>query len=317
MRALRSLAFGIAVLLTMLLLLLANVGVWAFSRLLEPSALARTASTALRDPAVRGLVSSQVGEGIARAVLESGPLPGPVRRLLDLPARPSEAALAAALTERIDALLADTTTTAARDLAASAFGQVAGDVLQGAGATDPDWAERGLVVDLTPLGRLVLDLIDPSGGLGTAIPPGAATIRLLDGPVLSTAARAVRLLDALRWLLPLACITGVITILVLARYRVHALAWVGLCGVVAGTVSLLVASGAPVIASRATAVDPGRAGALAAALDEVTAGLVTQSAALAGLGLALVVTGIAGGAVVAHGDREPDPHHGWDAGRLS
>jgi hypothetical protein len=57
--------------------------------------------------------------------------------------------------------------------------------------------------------------------------------------------------------------------------------------------------------------------AMSAALEELTSGLVTQSAVLAGLGLALVVAGIAGGIVVSRGQPGPDARYGWDAGRLS
>lgn len=317
MSALRSLAFGIAVLATMLTLLVGNVGIWALSTLLDPSALTRTVTTALRDPVVRGYVSGRVGTQVANAVMDIGPLPAPVRRVLGLPARPSEARVAAALTQRIDELLANEATGETLVLAADAFEQLLVDVLEDAGATDPGWPERGLVVDLTPVGRLVLDRLDPSGGLGGALPVGSVTIQLVSGEVLATLVSLARLFDTLRWLLPLACVVAVVATLVLARYRVHALAWVGLSGVVAGTLSLLAASGVPVLAARLSTAEAGQGSAITAALDSVTASLVIQSAVLAGLGLALVVAGIAGGVVVAHGDAGHGARHGWDAGGLS
>ena len=127
-----------------------------------------------------------------------------------------------------------------------------------------------------------------------------------------------RLLDALRVLLPIGCAVAIALTLALARYRVHALAWVGLGGVVAGTVSLLVASGGPVLVSRSTDMAHDQAAAVTAALDTITAGLVIQSAALAALGLALVVAGIAGGVVVSRDDgSRHDLRHGWDPGGLS
>ncbi len=73
----------------------------------------------------------------------------------------------------------------------------------------------------------------------------------------------------------------------------------------------------PILVARARTVDPSEAAAVTAALDAITASLVTQSAVLAGLGLALVVAGIAGGVVVSHGSPGQDLRHGWDAGRLS
>jgi hypothetical protein len=116
----------------------------------------------------------------------------------------------------------------------------------------------------------------------------------------------------------LACGVAIAATLVLARYRVHALAWVGLGALVAGTVSLLVASGGPVLISRSGEMAVDQALAVTAALDTVTADLVIQSAALAALGLALVVAGIAGGVVVSRDDSSRrDLRHGWDAGGLS
>jgi hypothetical protein len=311
-------AFGASVLLTMLLLLVTNLGMWAFSGLVEPATLARAVGATLDDQVLRDRVSRTMGESLASAVIELGPLPSPVRRLLDLPARPSEAALAAALAERIDRLLEGGATDEAAVLVAAALSALVDDVLGDAAGAGGDVARDGLVVDLTPVGRTVLDRIDPSGELGGALPAGAVRIRLVDAAAMSLVVPIARLLDALRWMLPLACVVGIAAILVLARFRVHALAWVGLCGVVAGTVSLLVASGAPVLVPRLAAIDATAATALTTVLDGLTAGLVTQSAVLAGLGLALVVAGIAGGVVVARGDAPgQDPRHGWDVGRLS
>ena len=311
--ALRSLAFGASVLLTMALLLLANLGVWVFAGVLDQAALARATATAIGEPAVRGYVSRQVAVPIARVVLDQGPLPGPVRSALSLSARPSQTDLVNRLAERIDGLLADGADSPAVVLASSVF---AGRVR--AAFEDPDVVREGLVVDLSPIGRLVLDDLDRSGTLGGAVEPGSATIRLIDGDVAGTLLDLVRLLDALRVLLPLGCAVAIALTLALARYRVHALAWVGLGGVVAGTVSLLIASGGPVLASRPVDMPSDRAQAVVAALDTLTSSLVIQSAALAGLGLALVVAGIAGGVVVARDDSgRRDLRHGWDPGGLS
>ncbi|MEZ4597484.1 MAG: hypothetical protein R3C32_12080 [Chloroflexota bacterium] len=318
MSALRSLAFGTSVLLTMLLLLVTNLGMWAFAGLLQPSAVAHAMVESLADPTLRDRVSRATADRLAEVVIGLGPLPGPVRQLLDLPARPSEARLAAALAERIDGLLADGAGGEGAVLAAAALSGLVRDALDDAAAPGLDVARDGLVVDLTPVGRMVLDRIDPSGELAGALPSGAVAIRVVSAQVTSLLVPLLRLLDAVRWMLPLACVVGVAAILLLARFRVHALAWLGLCGVVAGTASLLVASGGPALLPRMGGLDATAATALTDVLDDLTAGLVTQSAVLAGLGLAPVVAGIAGGVVVARGDPpDRDPRHGWDAGRLS
>jgi hypothetical protein len=258
-------------------------------------------------------VSRQVAVPVARALLDQGSLPGPVRSALSLSARPSQTDLANKLGERIDGLLAEGADSPAVGLASSVF---AG--LVRAAVEDPALVRDGLVVDLSPIGRLVLERIDESGTLAGVVEPGVATIRLIDGDVAGALLDLVRLLDALRILLPVGCAVAIALTIALARYRVHALAWIGLGGVVAGTVSLLIASGGPVLASTSVDMPSDRAGAVVAALDTLTSSLVIQSAALAGLGLALVVAGIAGGVVVARDDSgRRDLRHGWDPGGLS
>ncbi len=308
--------FGVAVLATMVLLMAADIGVWAFASLLDPPALGRTVATVLDDPTARGHLSRRMGAQLAPAVIDLGPLPRPVRAVLGLPARPDPDALASRLAEHIDGLLASGASGDAVALAAGAFARLVDETLHGT-VTDEELASRGLTVDLTPIGRLVLDRLDQSGVLDGALTPGLVAVQLIDGPAMLWVARLVRLLDTLRWLLPIAWLVAAAAILVLARYRVHAFAWLGLCGVVAGTTSLLVASGVPILVARARTVDPSEAAAVTAALDAITASLVTQSAVLAGLGLALVVAGIAGGVVVSHGSPGQDLRHGRDPGRLS
>lgn len=311
--ALRSLAFGASVLLTMALLLVANLGVWLFAGVLDQAALTRATAAAIGEPAVRGYVSRQVAAPVARVVLAQGALPAPVRSALSLSARPSQTDLANKLAERINSLLADGADSPAIALASSVFAGLMREALE-----DPDLVRDGLVVDLSPIGRLVLESIDESGALAGVVEPDIATIRLLDGDVAGALLDLVRLLDALRILLPVGCAVAIALTIVLARYRVHALAWVGLGGVVAGTVSLLIASGGPVLASTSVDMPADRAQAVVAALDTMTSSLVIQSAALAGLGLALVVAGIAGGVVVARDDSgRRDLRHGWDPGGLS
>jgi hypothetical protein len=313
--ALRSVAFGFSVLLTTVLLLVCNLGVWLFAGVLDQAALTRAIAAAIAEPDVRSYVSRQVGVATAGVVLDQGNLRRPLEDALSLPARYTATDVAKELTRRIDALLADGADSPAVVLASSAFAQLVRDVLED---EEGDLTRDGLVVDLSPLGRFVLDEVDGSGTLAGAVGPRTATIRLIDGPVVSVLQDLVRSLDMLRVLLPAGCAVAIALTLALARYRVHALAWVGLGGVVAGTVSLLIASGGPVFASTAAEMPADRARAVVTALDTVTSSLVIQSAALAGLGLALVVAGIAGGVVVARDDSgRRDLRHGWDPGGLS
>jgi hypothetical protein len=313
---LRSLAFGAAVVLATTFLLLGNVSVWAFSSVLDPPALSRVAIASLRRPEVRRHVSTQLAAQLAPAVLALGPLPPDLRRVLDLPARPSEERLGAVLQRQVDAALADPASDTALRVAATAVGDAVTDLLDRSPGASGDGADA-LLVDLRDLVRLVLERSDPSGTLARALPPDVGTLRLVDDELVRTVAPVARLVDSLRWALPVVCAVVILALLVLARYRVHALAWVGLAAVIAGTLSLLAASGVPVLMPRLLGADEASTVAVTAALDGITASLVTQSAVLAGLGLALVVVGIAGGIVVSQEDRGADGYHGWDSGRLS
>ena len=55
---------------------------------------------------------------------------------------------------------------------------------------------------------------------------------------------------------------------------------------------MLVASGAPLIAGRLLGSHPDALASMEAALDDLTATLMTQSAVLAGVGLAMLIVGI-------------------------
>jgi len=195
--ALRSLAFGVAVLVTMLVLLASNVGIWALSTLLEPRAMARTVTAALQDQTVRRYLGGRVGAEVAEVVLELGPLPGPVRRDLGLGTRPSEAQVADALGERVDGLLANESSMGAPVLVADAFERLLGEVLREPGADDPDWRAHGLVVDLSRLGAGARPARS-HGRPGRRVAVGSVTLQLLSGEVMTAMVSVVRLLDALR-----------------------------------------------------------------------------------------------------------------------
>jgi hypothetical protein len=109
-------------------------------------------------------------------------------------------------------------------------------------------------------------------------------------------------MDALRWLLPALCVLAAVLVLLLARARLHAVAWLGLCLLLVGALCLLAATAAPIAASRLFGTHPDAVASTSATLDGLTASLVTQSAVLAGLGLAMLVVGITAGIVISHGD---------------
>ena len=313
----RSLAFGAAVVLAMVLLLAGNIGMWAFSSLLDAPSLTRTAAQALQRPEVRARIAERIAAQLAPAMIAAEPLPPNVRRILDVPARPSQDRLEDALRRQVDTALADPATGEVVVLAAGAIAQGVVSLLEDRSTPIVQLTADGLVADLGPMTSFVLDRLDPTGALERALPGDIGRLRLVDADVAREVVPVVRLLDTLRWVLPAACVVVILLLLALARYRVHSLAWLGLAAVVAGTASLLAATGAPIMLPRMLDTDRPSTLALAGALEELTAGLVTQSAVLAGLGLALVVAGIAGGIVVSRGEPGPDARYGWDTGRLS
>ena len=65
---------------------------------------------------------------------------------------------------------------------------------------------------------------------------------------------------------------------------------------------MLAASGAPLIAARLLGSHPDALASTEAALDGLTASLLTQSAVVAGLGLAMLVVGITAGIVTGRPD---------------
>ena len=71
--------------------------------------------------------------------------------------------------------------------------------------------------------------------------------------------------------------------------------------VLVGTLCLLAASSAPILASRLLGSGPGTRASAEATIDGLMAGLLTQSAVLAGLGLAMLVVGITAGIVTGRG----------------
>jgi hypothetical protein len=310
MSALRSLAFGTTVILAMALLLATNLPMWAFSSLLEPSALATTATRALQRPEVRARVADGIAQQLAPAMLAAGPLPADARGALDLTAdRPTQGALEDAVRRHVGGLLADPVTDDALALVSTAIAASVIDLLEARSTPIDQLTADGLVVDLRPFTTFLLESLDPAGELSAAVDAEVGRVRLVDPDLLGEVMPSVRLLDGIRWALPAACAVVIVLLLLLARYRVHALAWVGLACVVAGTASLVAATGAPVVLPPALGTDPPSTLALTGALEEVTSGLVTQSAVLAGLGLALVIAGIAGGIVVSQGRAAPETRY--------
>ncbi len=164
--------------------------------------------------------------------------------------------------------------------------------------------DAGIVLDMDGLIAALDRQVDPDheGLLGKQVPADLGTLTLVPPGQLAVVANGLRLLEALRWLLPALCIAAALLVLLLARARLHAMAWLGLCLVLVGALCMLAASGAPLIASQLLRSRPDALSSMESALDDLTATLMTQSAVLAGLGLALLVVGITAGIVTGRTD---------------
>ncbi|MBX3029404.1 MAG: hypothetical protein KF809_04550 [Chloroflexi bacterium] len=293
---LRSISFAGAVLLTAGLLLLANLGLWALVGLQDGATFGRVGAAVLERPEVRALVARRLAERLAPVVVRLAPLEGSTRRALGIPAEPTVPEAETALRHHLETYLADPATLAAMD---AALGDVRSQLASQLAAGTIDGAS--LDIDLGVVVRAYADRLDPTGALADRVPEGLARLPLVGAPTMASLEPFLETIVGLRWLLPLACVAAMATVIVLARHRAHAFAWLGLAGVVVGTSSLLVASAAPLVLPRLTGVDTVSSVAVTGALQVLTAGLVVQSALIAVVGLALVVAGIAASTVT--GDR--------------
>jgi|GEM_PF-2207223 len=303
MGLIRSFLLAIALLAFLVLALVANVGVWSLTTLVDSQAFAATTSRIIARPEVRSLLADRLAVRLTELVVPvSGRVPTVVRAPLGLPRAATSDDVRVALAEVIEATLARPGIVAIQQGALEELHRAVLELIEGrddAGAQDPD-----IVLDLDAVVSAVAEQLDPgsTGFLGQVVPSGLGTLTVVDSERLTTLAGAVHLMDALRGLLPALCVLVAVLVLLLARARLHAVAWLGLCLLLVGSFCLLATTAAPVVASRLFDTHPDAAASTTATLDGLTAGLVTQSAVLAGLGLAMLIVGITAGIVISHGD---------------
>ena len=151
------------------------------------------------------------------------------------------------------------------------------DVISGEGVLSA--TDAGIALDVDAVIAALDQRIDADeqGFLGQQVPAGLGSLTLVPPAQLAALANGLRLLDALRWLLPALCLAAAFLVLLLARARLHAIAWLGLCLVLVGAVCMLAASGAPLIAGRLLGSHPDARASMEAALDDLTTTLMTQS----------------------------------------
>ncbi len=298
----RSLLLVMSLVAFLVLALVTNISAWSLSTLLDSDTFAATASRIVADPPVRLLLADRLAEQLTSLVAPvADKIPAEVPRALGLPSDATQADVRQALTRALETTLADPVVMVIeQDALEGLHGLVMGIISSSAEASDPE----AVTLDLTGAVSALGHRLDPDshGFLDHEIPAGLGTVTLVRSNALPIVASFIRVLETIRWLLPVLFALAGVAVLALARGRLHAVAWLGLVLVVVGAACLMVASGAPAIAARMFGSQPDTVEALEATLEGLTADLVTQSAVLAGVGLAMLVMGITAGIVTGRGD---------------
>ena len=303
MGLIRSLFMAIALLGFLVLALVANLGVWALGTFVDSKAFAATTTQIITQPEVRSLLAERLAVRLTDLIAPAGDsVPSVVRVGLGLPRGATRDDVQTSLTHSIDTALGDPGMVTVQQSALEGLHRTLMDVISTGSRTSG--ADTGIALDLDAVVTALDERLDPgaAGFLGRVVPPGLGTLTLVQPGQLTVLARVVQLLEALRWLLPALCIAAALLVLLLARARLHAIAWLGLCLVLVGALCMLAASGAPLIAGRLFGSHPDALASMQATLDGLTATLITQSAVLAGLGLAMLVVGITAGMVTGRAD---------------
>lgn len=308
---LRSLLFGTALLLFMVLAGIANVGTWALGTFLDSDTFAVTTSRIIAQPEVRGLLAERLAERLTSLVVPtSDAVPRPVRAALLLQQDATVDEVRRAISGVLASVLAEPDIVTVQQAALADLHRSVVALVGSAG----DRAGVGEGAITLDLGAVIAAADRRLGGrgaaefLGMALPPDAGTLTLVAVERLQPLAWAVQLLETVRWLLPSVAVTAAVLALAFARSRLHALAWLGLVLVLVGTICLLAASSAPILAGRLFGSAPDTRASAEATIDGLTAGLLTQSAVLAGLGLAMLVVGITAGIVTGRGPEDERRH---------
>ena len=312
MGVIRSLFMAIALLGFLVLALLANLGVWALGTFVDSKAFAATTTQIITQPEVRSLLAERLAVRLTDLIAPAGDsVPSVVRVGLGLPRGATRDDVQTSLTHSIDTALGDPGMVTVQQSALEGLHRTLMDVISTGSRTSG--ADTGIALDLDAVVTALDERLDPgaAGFLGRVVPPGLGTLTLVQPGQLTVLARVVQLLEALRWLLPALCIAAALLVLLLARARLHAIAWLGLCLVLVGALCMLAASGAPLIAGRLFGSHADALASMQATLDGLTATLITQSAVLAGLGLAMLVVGITAGMVTGRpNDRDRSDRYG-------
>jgi hypothetical protein len=294
---LRSISFGILLLVFLATAFAANLGFWAINSVLDAQAFVSVADRVLDDPAVRGYIGDQIAaQTVDLVVSEMGRVPPALAAQLGLPSGANQGQIQAGLSRAVQGVLAQP---AVQSILDDALRGLHGAVTGTGGVSTVSVQGDTIVLDLDQVVAVVDQQIDPSqpGFFGVPIPANLGSVPLFRSDAVAIVVDAARVADTVRWLLPVVALGCCFLVLLFARRRIAALAWIGLCLFIVGLTCIgLVTVAAPVVAA---ALSPGIArAAIPAAITDFTSALVFQSAVLAAVGVVLVVAGAFGGALM-------------------
>jgi hypothetical protein len=291
----RSLLFALSLLVFVMLAFLANVGYWAIATALDTDRFVATTGRVFDDPTVRTAVAERLATGIADGMSrEDGTIPPAAMDALGLPRGATRGEIETALAVTLGDLMTQPVFVSIRDDTIRELHQALLGAMGGTGAL----AITGGALTLD-LDQLVAELdrrIDPDrpGLFGQPIPEGIGIVVLFEAPWLEDAGRIFRALDVAQWALPVLAVVAGLLVLLFARHRIQALAWLGAGLVVVGGLSIaLVTIGAP-IAAVGIGSPADTAAVLTAMLRDLGDGLIRQSALVIGLGILLLIVGLVG-----------------------
>ena len=291
MGVLRSLAFGLLLAVFFAMALAANVGYWGLNSVLDADAFVAGANSAMGTSAVRSYLGDQIaGQIVTLLETQLGSIPPVVMDQLDLPANATKTQVQGALSQLTQHLLADPRLQAVIDDALRTLHDSITSAAEGTGAL----AVQGnqVVLNLDQMVASIEQQVDPGqpGLFGVPVPGNLGQVALFRANGLDLAARWLGFARGLEWVLPAIAAVCALLALVVARRRIAALAWIGMCLMIVGLGCYgIVAVGGPIGAS---ALAPGSAqSAIASALSAFAGSLAQQSAIVAAVGIVLVLVG--------------------------
>jgi hypothetical protein len=264
--------------------ILANLSVWILRSILDDEAFVTTVGTTMDGPAVRTAIGGYLADVVVDVLDTRAPnLRASIGSNFGLNGTPSSGQLKEALTPFIAGLLTDPRLKAARD---DVLREVHATLVHGTPGARGVVAIQGtqLVVDLRPLVVLVGAVL-PGGAISEgSLPADAARLTVADWPGFATLASTVQVLTALQLVIPVVVVALGLLLILDARRKLRALAFVCVGIAIGGLVGLgVVGMVGPTVAAGVR--QPALSAAVRDGFNGFTTQLAQQSLLVAAIGL--------------------------------